>query len=235
MTITASRRVRPAPIVTSVHRFVVLVTNLGYGRVIDNILGVTELGDLLVIVVKDGSFDFQQRCGKSHPVGLSWVVLPMNMKQKFCQPNDAELEWIANSIVNACTLVTASRPEDVECKMTPEILDVAYKNWLNGDTKLDMPANDVIHAIGFAFGQFLVDHDGFEWTIVSDQFGTDLGVRALPDRGDVLIYPANMVAKRWETQETDFLVPIYQGVIDQRNKIRDSWDSQRKSPWWKPW
>ena len=26
----------------------------------------------------------------------------------------------------------------------------------------------------------------------------------LPDRGDVLIYPMNFVAKRWERQETEF-------------------------------
>jgi hypothetical protein len=84
--------------------------------------------------------------------------------------------------------------------MTPEILDVAYKNWLNSNADLAKQANDIVHAIGFAFGQFLVDHDGFEWTIVSDQFGTDVGVRALPDRGNVLICPASMVAKRWATK-----------------------------------
>jgi hypothetical protein len=157
------------------------------------------------------------------------------MQQKFSQPNDAEREWIANSIINARALVTASRSDDVDCAMTPEILDVAYKNWLNSDTELDKQANDVVHAIGFAFGQFLVDHEGFEWTIVSDQFGTDVGVRALPDRGDVLVCPASMVAKRWESKETDFLAPIYRALIDQRNTIRDSWDSKSKSPWWKMW
>jgi hypothetical protein len=119
--------------------------------------------------------------------------------------------------------------------MTPECLDRAYKYWLSSGADTNAQANDVIHAIAFAFGQYLVDHDGFEWSLVTDQFGTDVGVRALPGRGDVLVCPASMVAKRWETKETDFLVPIYHAVIDQRNTIRDSWDSKDKAPWWKFW
>lgn len=157
------------------------------------------------------------------------------MKQTFSQLNEAEREWISNSIANARMLVTASRSGDNDCAMTPDILDAAYKQWLNSDVELDSQANEVVHAIGFAFGQFLVDNEGFEWTIVSDQFGTEVGVRALPDRGDVLVCPASLLAKRWETKEVDFLAPIYRALIDQLNTVRDSWDAKSKSRWWKPW
>ncbi|QDV87860.1 DUF3806 domain-containing protein [Planctomycetes bacterium TBK1r] len=157
------------------------------------------------------------------------------MKQKFSELNDAEREWISLSIANARALVEAAHADDGNGDMTPEILDAAYRHWLNSGTEIDKQANDVVHAIGFAFGQFLVAKDGFEWTLVTDQFGTEVGVRALPKRGDILICPASMVAKRWESTEADFLVPIYHAVIDQRNSVRDSWDAQSKSPWWKFW
>jgi hypothetical protein len=157
------------------------------------------------------------------------------MKQKFSQINDSEREWIASSIANARTLVVAAYDDNLEHAMTPEVLDGAYKHWLTHGTEIDKQANDVVYAIAFAFGQFLVDRDGFDWTLVSDQFGTDVGVRALPEKGDVLICPASMVAKRWEIKETDFLVPVYRAVIDQRDKIRDAWSSKKTSPWWKLW
>lgn len=163
------------------------------------------------------------------------VFLARNMKQKFAQLNDAEREWITISLSNARNLTRASQSGDAADNMTPECLDRAYKYWLSSGADTNAQANDVIHAIAFAFGQYLVDHDGFEWSLVTDQFGTDVGVRALPGRGDVLVCPASMVAKRWETKETDFLVPIYHAVIDQRNTIRDSWDSKDKAPWWKFW
>jgi hypothetical protein len=157
------------------------------------------------------------------------------MKQKFKQLNDAEHKWISRSIANAQSLVAATSADDAGKEITPEILDRAYKCWLNSGLASAEQANDIIHAIAFAFGQYLVDRDGFEWTLVNDQFGTDIGIRALPNRGDVLVCPASMVAKRWETKETDFLSPIYRAVIEQRNSIRESWDSKKTSPWWKLW
>ncbi|QDV87609.1 DUF3806 domain-containing protein [Planctomycetes bacterium TBK1r] len=157
------------------------------------------------------------------------------MKPKFSQPNQAEQEWIAKSIAHARSLIAASDPDGDACDMTPGVLDVAYRQWLTNGTDINEQANDVVHAIGFAFGQFLVDNDEFEWTLVTDQFGTDLGVRALPSMGDVLVCPASMVAKRWETKETDFLVPMYRAVIDQRDSVRKSWESKETKPWWKPW
>ena len=157
------------------------------------------------------------------------------MKPQFSNPNQAEREWIANSIAHARTLVTDSHPDGDDCDMTPDVLDVAYKHWLTNGIEINEQANDVVHAIGFAFGLFFVDNQEFEWAVVTDHFGTDLGVRALPSKGDVLVCPASMVAKRWETKETDFLVPIYRAVIDQRDSVRESWESKKTKPWWKLW
>jgi hypothetical protein len=39
-------------------------------------------------------------------------------------------------------------------------------------------------------------------------------------QGDVLIDPANFVAKRWERRETDFLQKSYADIAGQVNKLR---------------
>jgi len=77
-----------------------------------------------------------------------------------------------------------------------------------------------------AFGQSLVDGLGLAWVIATDQHGADLAVYGLPGKGDVLIYPANFVAKRWERRETNFLEKSYAQIardlqsINQANTTR---------------
>jgi hypothetical protein len=46
---------------------------------------------------------------------------------------------------------------------------------------------------------------GLAWVIASGKNGSDLAVYGLPGKGDVLVYPANFVAKRWERREKNFL------------------------------
>jgi hypothetical protein len=46
--------------------------------------------------------------------------------------------------------------------------------------------------------------------IAIDKRGSDLALYGLPGKGDVLIYPANLVAKRWERRETNFLEKCFE-------------------------
>ena len=65
--------------------------------------------------------------------------------------------------------------------------------------------NEVVLTVGAAFGEHLVRELGFEWCIATDDWGTDIAVRARPGCGDVTIFPTDYVAKRWERKETGFL------------------------------
>jgi hypothetical protein len=68
----------------------------------------------------------------------------------------------------------------------------------------------MVHVVGLAFGQRLVDDLGMRWVVASDEYGTEMAVHH--PLGDTLVYPANLVAKRWESRETGFLRPLYDGV-----------------------
>jgi hypothetical protein len=77
----------------------------------------------------------------------------------------------------------------------------------------DMTAT--LDAVGVQFGQFLVDRAGFEWTVAADALlDTELVVRALPGRGDVLVYPVRFVATRWYRWETGFLASSFEAICE---------------------
>jgi hypothetical protein len=119
--------------------------------------------------------------------------------------------------------------------VTPEALDRAFAAWLPecGDDATQL--NAVINIVGVQFGQILVDSVGFEWTIAKDAQGTDLAVRALPGRGDVLIYPANFVAKRWQRRESNFLVAAVHTIREQVAAVASGAAPGQRRPWWRFW
>jgi hypothetical protein len=93
--------------------------------------------------------------------------------------------------------------------------------------------NAVINAVGVQFGQLLVEMAGFQWVIATDAYGTDLAVVALPGAADVLIYPANFVAKRWERRETGFIEDAVREISGQVRSIEAQLAKPARKPWWR--
>jgi hypothetical protein len=77
--------------------------------------------------------------------------------------------------------------------------------------------------VGIAFGQVLVDKVGLQWVVATDEYGTEFAVHGLPNRGDVLVYPANFVAKRWERRESNFLEDALQRIAHDVQKVASEW------------
>lgn len=125
-------------------------------------------------------------------------------------------------MVEAFSSIDAGHP------LTLAALDRAYPAWLASGPSDGHQINAIINAVGIAFGRFLVDEIGFKWVIATDQYGSDLAIYALPGNGDVLVYPANFVAKRWERRETNFLERAYEQIASRvedlkRRNTGDSW------------
>lgn len=128
----------------------------------------------------------------------------------------AESAWIAERLSDAVRLCAVSGVED----LTPELLDEAWTSGLSAAASGD--PNGLINAIGIAFGQVLVDRLGFRWVIATDDYGTDLGVVAAEGTGDVLVYPANFVAKRFEERRTAFVVESVHLIATDLRRITGS-------------
>lgn len=144
--------------------------------------------------------------------------------------NDAERAWVRDELINARRLVQLHCAEDYNASLTPDILDRAYSAAYCAAPTADADyANAIINAIGIAFGQYLVDTLGFQWCAVFDSQGQELAIVALPETAKVLVFPPNLVAKRWESGATGFLGTVYIGIKDQLEAFRKGWDGQDKS------
>jgi hypothetical protein len=132
--------------------------------------------------------------------------------------------------------IDAYSPDDSGQPITLSILDRAFTSWMAQDIRDNTQVNATINIVGVRFGQFLVDEAGFRWVIATDRKGSDLAVLALPGRGDVLVYPANFVAKRWERRETNFLAGAFVAIRDQTKAVEAATGSVGpRRPWWRFW
>ncbi|MGL6075331.1 MAG: DUF3806 domain-containing protein [Fimbriiglobus sp.] len=150
--------------------------------------------------------------------------------QTFSLLSEHEWAWIAQQLDGVRLFVAAMSPADADAPVTLDALDRAWAAWLPQAD--DEQANAAINAVGTQFGQFLVDQAGFEWTIATDAHGTDLAILALPGRGNVLVYPANFVAKRWERREANFLAASFDAIQEQVVAVGQPSASR---PWWRFW
>src|SRR6185437_11939125 len=160
------------------------------------------------------------------------------MKQNIEPINANEVLWIKEQLENAEKFVAAFSPADSGSRTfqpftqtsgvpgAPDLaaLDRAFAAWL-GSGPAVAEINAIINCVGIAFGQALVDGIGLEWVIATDEHGTDLAVYGLPNRGDVLVYPANFVAKRWERRETNFLEEAYRRIAEDVRAIARQWQA----------
>ena len=137
------------------------------------------------------------------------------MAASFTSLSPAEESWLNAQLAAAAELATVHCPEAAGLPLSPAVLDRVWASWVASAPAEPEVINAGINAIGIAFGSQLVQHSGFSWVIASDQWGTDLAVVALPGTANVLVYPANFVAKRWERQETGFLQSAFEDITRQ--------------------
>jgi hypothetical protein len=130
--------------------------------------------------------------------------------------NEQELQWVAEHVELAGFLIAERFSPDIETPGVDE-LDALWAALLaEPDPAID--ANLLINAVGFAFGQQLVDNLGVRWAVVTDEHGTEIAVHE--PRGDLLLFPPNLVGKRWQSRETGFLRPVYDDVAAKLAELR---------------
>lgn len=133
------------------------------------------------------------------------------MKQTISELTDNERAWNAQQLDFAVKFVNAYSPSDSGQPMTLAALDRAFKTWMASQESDVEMINAIINAVGIQFGKFLTELR-LRWVIATDEDGSDLALYGLPGTADVLVYPANFVAKRWERRETDFLEKSYREI-----------------------
>ena len=118
------------------------------------------------------------------------------MAASFASLTPAEESWLNTQLAAAAELAAIHCPDGANVPLSPAVLDRVWAAWVASAPTEPAVINAGINAVGIAFGSYLVQNSGFSWVIASDEWGTDLAVLALPGTADVLVYPANFVAKR---------------------------------------
>lgn len=89
--------------------------------------------------------------------------------------------------------------------------DEAFRLWQLDKASL-FSANEVVKRLGSYLGSKLVKDFDMEWVQVTDEYGTDLAVRAR--KYEVISFPMSSVAKRIQNNQYDFMVGVYHAVQD---------------------
>jgi hypothetical protein len=137
--------------------------------------------------------------------------------------SEAEAQWIQEQMRAGAQFVAEFTNQTGSVDSLAD-LDAAWAAWMDTSPTDLEDINHAINCTGIPFGSLLVGTGQFSWCIASDEWGTDLAVRALPDRGDVLVYPADFVSKRWESRTTDFLADAFPQILEHVAKTKQDWD-----------
>jgi hypothetical protein len=144
------------------------------------------------------------------------------MDPSFEPLTESEQQWIRDQVDRAREFAHEFDSQAPDGQPSLESLDVAFAAYLASDCEPSR-ANDVVLAVGAAFGARLVEDLGFRWVIATDDYGTDLAVLARPGRGNVTIYPSDFVAKRYERREAPFLAASIAKIRDHLREIAAEW------------
>jgi hypothetical protein len=95
--------------------------------------------------------------------------------------------------------------------------DEAYRRWADEGGSGEGP-DIVVETYAVAIGEHLVRHSAREWAIVTDVFGTDLGLVAA--RADTVVVPHNLVGARWMRGETGWVPGVVSHLVSIRPRSR---------------
>ena len=119
----------------------------------------------------------------------------------YSEPNQSELDWMLGHLEFASEMHV--NIDDLE--QISSFYDVLLQSWTESPPASPSDPNGSINIIGTVFGEHLVRRTTMRWVIATDEYGTELAIHDTDT--DLLVYPANAVAKRWSAQESGAFIP----------------------------
>jgi Domain of unknown function (DUF3806) len=117
---------------------------------------------------------------------------------------DAETAWIQAQLAAATQFLADYGSGHTGAGL--DGLDHAWASWLDRQSVDAGDPDPVINAVGVYLGQTLVvELAEFDWVVASDESGSGLAVHGLPNTADLLVYPADIVAREYASRTTFFL------------------------------
>ncbi len=130
------------------------------------------------------------------PVQAPAVELPEDGRPVSAPLSDVDRSRIARGLDTL-----AARGVDVDdLAAVGAAYDLAFAEARRGDGQ---SGAEIVELFGVAIGEHLARHSARGWAVVTDVFGTDLGL--VDARGDTVVVPHNLVGARWMRGEAGWI------------------------------
>jgi hypothetical protein len=95
--------------------------------------------------------------------------------------------------------------------------DAQLTSWMAAPQEERGDPNPFINLIGLGFGEYLRRECGLRWVLATDSQGSEIAIHG--EAGDVIMYPTNMVAKRWVARECGVLPELAAAMVDSVHRL----------------
>lgn len=137
------------------------------------------------------------------------------MKQKYEERalNKKELAWKKDALELAEALIEKYGKNSNATNYEPEVIDSTFQNVMQESWWQRPRKFSLITGLGYALGQGLVNHLGFEWLVYKDAQGKDIAVKHAAS--GIIAFPISAIRKRLKTKEYEFAAAYFQTLKDE--------------------
>jgi len=153
---------------------------------------------------------------------------PFKKKQKLPSAANltrAEVAWLQRQRDAIPTLAAAVAATPAPADPV-EAADTLIRAWHALPESCRPDANEIVNVAAVALGDALAAKLGLEWKIITDAFGTDLGLWWTNGRGNIVLAPTHSVAKKFAGNPDGFVAALLKVMILDVGKLRENIEAQ---------
>jgi hypothetical protein len=130
---------------------------------------------------------------------------PLPTKLKLENLTDKEIEYVNNNVGLAEELIKDLGLDNQNHVFAPSSLDNAIQAWFDQDleNRFGINVNMFSNALASGWGKFLEEKLDMEWHVITDEFGTEIGL--FHKKNNTTIFPFNSTAKAFNNRDFGLL------------------------------
>jgi hypothetical protein len=149
------------------------------------------------------------------------VSRPLPTKLELESLNTDEQTFLKTNSELATDILTSLGIEKTGHRFLPSRLAKAINSWFDEDLTIrfnNLDINTYSDILAVAWGQYLEDALGMKWHVITDEFGTEIGLHHTSN--NLTLFPFTSFKKCFQNQDSDLIVSITEkawSVISETN------------------
>jgi hypothetical protein len=125
----------------------------------------------------------------------------------------SETAWVEGNL----TVLANAEVQPGDVAALGALYDAQLTSWLAAPTEERSDPNPLINLIGLGLGEYLRRECGMRWVLATDGHGFEIAIHREP--GNVILYPTNIVAKRWVAQERGIIPELAEAMVQSVHRL----------------